>query len=79
MQLPDALLEPCSKKKKQSTPRKFLIFQETETPKKFFMFQETELFYISGNGTFLYFRKRNSLIFQETELSYIEGKVYSEP
>ena len=31
------------------------IFWETETPKKFLVFQETELFYISGN--FLYFRK----------------------
>ena len=43
--------------------RNFLKFQDTETPKKIFIFQETELFYISGNGTFLYFRKR--LIFQE--------------
>ena len=32
----------------QSTPRKFLLFQETETPKKFLIFQETEVSYISG-------------------------------
>ena len=44
----------------QSTPRKFLIFQETETPKKNFIFQETETPKKS-----LYFRKRNILIFRE--------------
>ena len=32
----------------RSTPRKFLILQETETSKEFFIFQETELSYISG-------------------------------
>ena len=43
--------------------------------------------YVSGNGTFLYFRWWNFLILQEMELSYtsqtklyyISGKVYSEP
>ena len=34
----------CSQKKA------FLIFRETKTPKKFLIFQETELFYISRNG-----------------------------
>ena len=28
----------------------FLIFRETKTPKKFLIFQETELSHISGNG-----------------------------
>ena len=37
------------------------------------MFQEMELSYISRNGTFLCFKKRNFLMFQETELSYISG------
>ena len=50
-----------------SQKKSFLTFWETETPKKFFIFQETEHSYISGNGTFLYFRKRNILIFQEIE------------
>ena len=30
--------------------------------------------YISGNGTFLYFRRRHIFILQETELSYTSGK-----
>ena len=47
----------------QSTPIKFLIFQEAETPKK----------------SLIFFQKKAVLIFQETELSYISGKLYSEP
>ena len=41
----------------------FVIFRETETSKKFFIFQETKLPCVSGNETFLYFRKRNFLLF----------------
>ena len=33
-----------------SEKKAFLIFRHTETPKKFIIFQETELSYISGNG-----------------------------
>ena len=33
-----------------SQNKAFLIFWETETPKKFLIFQETEHFYISRNG-----------------------------
>ena len=66
----------------QSTPRKCLIFQETETPKKFLTFIKRKLFLYFGKpkteNNSLYFRKRNFLIFQETELSYISRKVYSE-
>ena len=40
-----------------SNIKKFLIFRKTETPKKILIFQETELSYISGNKTFLYFGK----------------------
>ena len=43
-----------------SQKKAFLIFWEMETPKKFLIFQETELSYISGNRNpknFLYFRK----------------------
>ena len=32
-----------------SQKKAFLIFLETDTPKKFLIFQETELSYISGN------------------------------
>ena len=66
----------------QYTPRKFLIFHETEAPKKLLIFsqkkavlilQETE----TPKKSF-HFRKRNFLILPETELSYILRKVYSE-
>ena len=40
-----------------SQKKAFRIFRERETPKKFVIFQETELSYISGNETFLYFGK----------------------
>ena len=62
----------------QSTPRKFLIFQETETPKKFLIFQETELSYISGkvySEPSHIFRTRN--IFRT--LAYLQLEAYSEP
>ena len=53
----------------QSTPRKFLIFQEMETTKKIFIFQETEIpkksLYFRKRNFLLYFRKRNFLIFRE--------------
>ena len=40
----------------------FLIFWQTKTPKKFLIFQETELSYVSGNlETVLCFRKWNFL------------------
>ena len=35
-----------------SKKKVFLIFRKTETPKKFLIFQETELSYISGNRNF---------------------------
>ena len=53
----------------QSTPRKFLILQETKTPEiPYIMSKEScsyilgngnpeKILYISGNGTFLYFGK----------------------
>ena len=69
----------------QSTPRKCLTFQEIETPKKIFTFQETEapkeflilpetkLTYISGNRTFLYFRKDIFRTLTYSELCYIQN------
>ena len=61
------------KNKKKSTPRKFLIFQETKTPEKLLIFSQKKAFFIfrekrtpkkflenediSENRTFLYFRK----------------------
>ena len=45
----------------------FLLLQETETPKKNHFISgngnSKKASYISGDGTFLYFRKRNFLIF----------------
>ena len=38
-----------------SQKKTFLIFPETETPKKFLIFQETEFIYISGHV--LHFRQ----------------------
>ena len=70
----------------QSTPRKFLVFQETETPKKIpfisgngnsekiLILPKTELSYILGNGTIFYFGKG---IFKT--LTYLELEAYSEP
>ena len=52
----------------QSNLRKFLIFQETETLKKSLYFRKRRPRknpYTSGNGNFLYFRKRKFLVFQE--------------
>ena len=69
-----------------SKVKKFLIFSQESpyfsrngNPEKVLIFQEVELFYISGDGILLYFRKPNFLILQETELSYVSGKVYSKP
>ena len=44
----------------KSTPKKFLILQETETSKKFLIFSQKET-------------PKKFFIFQEMELSYIEG------
>ena len=65
MELPSALLSTSLKKKNQNlTPKKFLIFQETELSsskiKKFRIFQEMEL---SSS------KIKKFLIFQEMELS----------
>ena len=57
--------------------KRFSIFPETETPRKKIIFQETEslkTFYISGNGTFFYFWKR---VFRT--LAYLELEAYSKP
>ena len=40
-----------------SQEKAFLIFQKTEAPKKFFYLSLYGISHISGNGTFLYFRK----------------------
>ena len=63
-------------------------------PEKILILEETELSYISGNGTFLYFRKCNFLIFLERHiqnpskfrtrsifrtLTYLELEAYPEP
>ena len=80
-------MKPCTfqpkiKKLKKSTPRKFLILQETGNPKKFIIFSQKKLFlffgkqkafHISRNGTFLCFRKG---IFRT--LAYLELEAYSE-
>ena len=70
----------------QFTPRKFLVFQETETPKKIpfisgngnsekiLILPKTELSYILGNGTIFHFGKG---IFKT--LTYLELEAYSEP
>ena len=53
----------------QSTPKKFLIFQEMETTLKMFIFQEMEIpkksLYFRKRNFLLYFRKQNFLIFRE--------------
>ena len=74
------------------TPRKFLIFLETENLKKFLIFQEMELISLSlrkflifqlteTRKRSLYFSKQNFLIFQETELlfSYFEKRSIHNP
>ena len=69
-------MKPCTfqpkiKKLKKSTPRKFLILQETENPKKFLIFSQQKLF--------LFFGKQKAFHISRTELSYVSGKEYSEP
>ena len=74
-----------------SNIKKFLIFSQK---KAFLILREMELsyfsengnpekiLYISGNRTFLYFRKRNFLIFRIgifRTLAYLELEAYSEP
>ena len=59
----------------------FLYFRKRKPPQNYLYFRKQKpqkSLYISGNGTFLYFRKQNFLILQETKLSYILGNVYSE-
>ena len=63
---------------KKSASKKFLIFSQKSpsfcgnwNPEKIFIFQERKFSYISGDGIFFYFKKRNFLILPETELSYI--------
>ena len=51
----------------------FLLFRETKTLKKIVIFQETKRPYVSGNGTFLYFKK--GLL---RTLRYLELEAYSE-
>ena len=56
MQLLNTHLSSSLKKQKESTPKKFLIFQEMELSsskiKKILLFPKMELSYISGNETF---------------------------
>ena len=74
-----------------SNIKKFLIFSQK---KAFLIFRQMEpsyfsengnpekILYISGNRTFLYFRKRNFLIFRIgifRTLAYLELEAYSEP
>ena len=64
-------MKPCTfqsmieKLKKKSTPRKFLILQETETPKKCLHFLKRKLF--------LYLRKRKRRNGNSKKASYISG------
>ena len=58
--------EPCTfqiklKKIKQSTPRKFLIFQEMETPKEFLIFSQYKAFLIFWKMETL--KKHHSILF----------------
>ena len=52
----------------QSTPRKYLIFQETETPQKFIFSQKKAVLIFQETET-----PKRFLVFQEMELSYISG------
>ena len=64
-----ALFSQSLKNKRNPPPRKFLILQDAKTQKNFLYFLEKsvsyisengnhkKIIYISGNGTFLYFRK----------------------
>ena len=73
------------KNKRNPPPREFLILQEAKPPKNFLYFLEKsfsyisengnheKIIYISGNGTFLYFRKG---IFRT--LAYSKPETYSE-
>ena len=70
----------------QSTPRKFLVFQETETPKKnSFYFRKWKLRknpYTSENGTFLHLGNGTIFYFGKgifKTLTYLELEAYSEP
>ena len=53
----------------QSTPKKFIILQETEVPKKFLIFSQKKDFRLFWETE----TSKKSFIFQETELSYIPG------
>ena len=53
----------------QSTPRKFLIFQEKKTLKKFLIFSQKKAFLISPETK----TSKKFFIFQEMELCYISG------
>ena len=69
LEMKPCIFQPKIKKLKTSTPRKFLILQETKNPKKCLIFSQKELFlffgkrkafHISRKGTFLCFGKEYS-------------------
>ena len=49
-------------------PQKISYISGNGSPEKILIFQEMELIHISGNETFLYFRKRNFFIFRERHI-----------
>ena len=67
MQLPVSLLDPISLKIKKSTPKKNSLdfrkwnFLALRLKKTSYIFSKQFFSYIPGNGTFLYFGKRNLL------------------
>ena len=83
--LKSALFSQSLKNKRNPPPREFLILQEAKPPKNFLYFLEKsfsyisengnhkKIIYISGNGTFLYFRKGIS-----RTLVYSKPETYSE-
>ena len=77
MQLPRTLLNASSKKLKKSTPKKVLIFQETETLKKFLIFQKMKLTNSDTVKFLIFSQKKAFLIFPKTEtpkkIPYISG------
>ena len=90
IQLTGPLFSPSLKNKKNppqenflySNIKNFLYFLKRYLFLLFRKWEPEDIVYISGNGTFLYFRERNILIFRKgvlRSLAYLELEAHSEP